>query len=218
MKNTTSQPIICGTDSSENARQAANVAAALATRLSVPLVLVHATGLLIQGSTPEANDAVIASFRERLHEEAERLRGLGATVEETVSAGAPDEVLVQLARQRQARLLVVSSLGLRAPTRWLLGSVAERTAESSPVPMLVVRDAAPFEAWARGERPLNVFVGADFTANSDAALRWISELRQIGPCEVVAAYADWPPEETARLGASGSLAQLSLLAAIFMIF
>ena len=208
MKNATSQPIICGTDSSENARQAANVAAALATRLSAPLVLVHATGLLIQGSTPEAYDAVIASFRERLHEEAERLRGLGATVEETLSAGAPDEVLVQLAQQRQARLLVVSSLGLRAPARLLLGSVAERTAESSPVPMLVVRDAAPFEAWARGERPLNVFVGADFTANSDAALRWISELRQIGPCEVVAAYADWPPEETARLGVSGSLGLL----------
>jgi hypothetical protein len=34
--------------------------------------------------------------------------------------------------------------------------------------------------------------------------RWISELRQIGPCEAVAAYADWPPEETARLGISGS--------------
>ena len=208
MKPNESTPIICGTDFSENARQAANVAATLATRLSAPLVLVHATGLLIQGSTPEAYDAVSASFRERLHEEAERLRGLGATVEETLSAGAPDEVLVQLAQQRQARLLVVSSLGLRAPTRWLLGSVAERTAESSPVPTLVVRDAAPFEAWARGERPLNVFVGVDFTANSDAALRWISELRQIGPCEVVAAYADWPPEETARLGVSGSFGLL----------
>jgi nucleotide-binding universal stress UspA family protein len=208
MKNTTSQPIICGTDFSENARQTANVAAALAARLSAHLVLVHATGLPIQDSTAEAYDAVNASFRERLHEEAERSRGLVATVEEILSAGAPDEVLVQLAKQRQARLLVVSSIGLRAPTRFLLGSVAERTAESSPVPTLVVRDAAPFEAWARGERPLNVFVGVDFTANSDAALRWVSELRQIGPCEVVAAYADWPREETARLGGSGSLGPL----------
>ena len=208
MKNTTSQPIICGTDFSESARQTANVAAALATRLNAHLVLVHATGLPIQGSTPQAHDAVNASLRERLHEEAERSRGLGATVEEILSAGAPDEVLVKLAKQRQARLLVVSSLGVRAPTRWLLGSVAERTAEASSVPTLVVRDAAPFEAWARGERPLSVFVGVDFTANSDAALRWISELRQIGPCEVVTAYADWPPEETARLGVSGSLGLL----------
>ena len=205
MKNTNSQPIICGTDFSENARQAANVAAALATRLSTPLLLVHAKGMLIQGSTPDVYGAVIASFRERLHEEAERLRGLGATVEETLSAGAPDEVLGQLAQQRQARLLVVSSLGLRAPARWLIGSVAERAAESSPVPTLVVRDAAPFEAWARGKRSLKVFVGTDFRASSDAALRWIAELRQIGPCEVVASYVVWPPEEAARLGVSGRL-------------
>jgi nucleotide-binding universal stress UspA family protein len=205
MKTTTSQPILCGTDFSENAKRAANVAAALATRLNTPLRLVHAKGMLIEGSTPEAHDAVIASFRERLHAKAERLRGLGATVEETLSAGAPDDVLVQLAREGQARLIVVSSLGLRAPARWLLGSVAERTAESSPVPTLVVRDAAPFEAWARGERALKVFVGADFTASSDAALRWVAELRQIGPIEVVAGYVDWPPEEAARLGVSGPL-------------
>jgi nucleotide-binding universal stress UspA family protein len=151
MKNTTPpQPIICGTDYSENVRQTASVAATLATWLSAPLVLVNATGLLIQGSTPEAYEAVGASFRKRLHEEAERLRELRATVEEILSPGAPDEVLVQLAEQRQARLIVVSSLGLRAPACWLLGSVAERLSESSSVPALVVRDAAPFEAWARG--------------------------------------------------------------------
>ena len=48
--------------------------------------------------------------------------------------------------------------------------VAERTAESAPVPTLVVRDAAPFEAWARGERALKVFVGVDFSASCAAAL------------------------------------------------
>jgi hypothetical protein len=69
MKPNESTPIICGTDFSENARQAANVAAALATRLRGPLVLVHAAGLLNQGSTSETYDAVIASFRKRLHEE-----------------------------------------------------------------------------------------------------------------------------------------------------
>lgn len=73
------------------------------------------------------------------------------------------------------------------------------------MPTLVVRDAAPFEAWARGERALKVFVGADFTASSDAALRWVAELRQLGPVEIVAGYVDWPPEEAARLGVSGPL-------------
>ncbi len=60
-------------------------------------------------------------------------------------------------------------------------------------------------AWARGERALKVFVGADFTASSDAALRWVAELRQLGPCEVTAGYADWTPEEAARLGVHGAM-------------
>ena len=205
MKPNEPTPILCGTDFSGNARQAANVAAALAMRLSAPLVLVHAKGTLSHAATPDVNDALTTSLREGLYQEAERLRGLGATVEEHLSDGAPDDVLVQLAQERHARLLVVSSLGLRAPARWLIGSVAERTAESSPVPTLVVREAAVFEAWARGERSLKVFVGTDFGASSDAAVRWVAELRQIGPCEVVAGYVAWPAGEAARLGVSGQV-------------
>ena len=95
---------------------------------------------------------------------------------------------------------MVSSLGLHGSSRWLIGSVAERTAESSTVPTLVVRESAPFEKWARGEQPLKVFVATDFGSSSDAALRWVAELQNIGPCEVVAGYVSWPPEEAARLG------------------
>lgn len=208
MNTTKTNPILCGTDFSENARRAASAAAALAKRLGAPLLLVHAGGLPLENATQEFYDAQTASLRALLHEEGERLRALGATVEETVAFGTPDEVLVQLAQQRQARLLVVSSLGVGAPARWLLGSVAERTAESSPVPTLVVRDAAPFEAWARGERALKVFIGTDFTATSDAALRWVAELQQLESIEIVAGYADWPAEESVRLGVTGRLALL----------
>ena len=202
MKPNKSNPILCGTDFSGDARQAANVAAALANRLGAPLVLVHAKGLLIHAANPHINAAFLASLDESLHGEAERLRELGATVEECLYDGVPDEALVQLAEERHARLLVVSSLGLRASARWLTGSVAERVAESSPVPTLVVRDAARFEAWARGEQSLKIFVGTDFGASSDAALRWVAELREIGRCEVVAGYVAWPPEEASRLGVS----------------
>lgn len=207
MNKANSQPIVCGTDFSENARRAANVAAALSMRLNAPLLLVHACGLPLEGATQETYDAQTASAHKRMNEESQRLRAFGAKIEETIADGEPDEVLAQVAKQHAARLLVVSSLGRRAPARWLLGSVAERTAESAPVPTLVVRDAAPFEAWARGERALKVFVGADFTSSSDAALRWVAELRQFGPCEVVAGYADWPPEGAARLGGNLSPGQ-----------
>ena len=194
MATTDPKPILCGTDFSENARRAANVAAALAKRLGVPLRLVHAS--VIPGMLRTDED---------LRTEAQRLHGAGADLTAEVIEGDADQVLAQAAQQYAARLVVVSSLGRSAPARWLLGSVAERTAESSPVPTLVVRDATPLEAWARGERALKVFVGADFTASSDAALRWIAELREIGPCEVVVGFVGWPPEEAARLGVSGAI-------------
>ena len=193
MKTTTTQPIICGTDFSENAKKAADVAAALAKRLGVTLRLVHASAIPRAPLTDE-----------HLRAEAQRLQDAGAAyLIAEVFEGDADQVLPQVARQNSARLLVVSSLGSRKSVGWLLGSVAERTAESSPAPTLVVRDAAPFEAWARGERALKIFIGTDFTASSDAALRWVAELQQFGPCEVTAGYADWPPEEAARLGVSG---------------
>lgn len=187
-----SSPIICGTDFSDNAKRAADVAAALATRLNAPLLLVHAS--VIPGSL---------YTEDHLDAEAQRLHSTAAELSAEVVEGNADEVLIELAQQRQARLLVVSSIGRQGPQRWLLGSVAERVAETAQVPTLVVRDAAPFEAWASGERPLKVFVGTDFGASSDAALRWVAELREIGPVEVVASYVDWPPEEATRLGISG---------------
>jgi len=197
MKTTNPNPIICGTNFSENARRAASVAASLAKRLGVPLRLVHASAIPRSPLTDE-----------HLRAEVQRLHDGGADLTAEVIQGDADQVLVHVAQQHSARLLVVSSLGMRAPVRWLIGSVAERVAESSPVPTLVVRHAAPFEAWARGERPLKVFVGADFTASSDAALHWIVELRRLGPIEVVAGHADWPAEEAVRLGVSGRLALL----------
>ena len=131
MKTGKTFPILCGTDFSGNAGQAANVAAALAVRLNAPLLLVHAKEMLINALTPDVNTTLVTSLRESLREEAGRLRGLGATVEEMLLAGEPDAALVQLAQEQEARLLVVSSLGRRKPSRWFIGSVAERTAESS---------------------------------------------------------------------------------------
>ena len=199
MKSTEVDSIICGTDFSENAQEAADIAAAFAARLDLPLVLVHAHLRIVHALIPELNGTP-AHLRECLHQEAERLRATGVIVEEIYSEGTPSVVLARIASERNARLLVVSSLGLHGSSRWLIGSVAERTAEASTVPTLVVRKSAPFEKWARGEQPLKVFVATDFGSSSDAALRWVAELQKIGPCEVVAGYVSWPPEEAARLG------------------
>ncbi len=187
----TKTSIVCGTDFSEQAAQAVEAAAALAKRLNEPLVLVHAVDAESRQSLPtDLCDSLCLYERAQLHEELERLRAAKVEVVENFGAGKPDAVLVEAAKTQHARLLVVSSHGRKPPERWVLGSVAERTAEASPVPTLVVRAAKPFTAWAAGKRRLRVFVGADFSAQSEAALRWVAWLRQLGPCEVVATYLE----------------------------
>jgi nucleotide-binding universal stress UspA family protein len=71
--------------------------------------------------------------------------------------------------------------------------VAERVAEAASVPTLVVRDPAPLLRWARGEGRLRIFVGADFSAPSEAALRWVDWLRKLEPCEIVVACLEAAP-------------------------
>lgn len=189
--------IVCGTDLSSGAARAADVAAGLARRLQAPLSLVCVCEPAAAGGTAaKLRTQVLTLDREALHREAERLRASGAVVEEEMLSGFPDQELVTLAGQPGVKLVVVASHGHRALARWWLGSVAERTAEAAPVPTLVIRDAAPFEAWLRGESPLRVFVGTDFTAQSEAALHWVRGLREIGSCEVLAAYLAWMPAPT----------------------
>lgn len=190
----TSPAVLCGTDFSPMARCAADAAVALARRFQGEVELTHASVF-----------PTISANVEELRAEADRLRQSGVPVREVSLAGYADEELVKRAESGNCRLVVVASLGKRAPERWILGSVSERTAERAHVPTVVVRDAAPFEAWARGERPLKVFVAFNFTRTSEAALKWVGELAAIGGCNVVIGHVDWPPEERRRLGDFGPL-------------
>lgn len=185
---------------------ASRTAAALARQVGDPLLLVHA----VEGPSWGAAHADALRWRssggsDSLAGEADRLREGGVSVETQSPVGRADEVLVRLAAEGSARLIVVASLGRRGKDRWFLGSVSERTAERATAPTLVVRDAAPFEAWARGERPLRVFVAFNFTPTSEAALRWVGELRAIRPVDVVIGYVDWPPETRSRGDGTGRI-------------
>jgi len=202
MNTTENPPILCGTEFSENAAQAATVAAVLATRSGKTLLLVHAADEFnALGDDQETLTASLRPAVEQLRAEADRLKEMGATVETTVLTGdVAEEVIKEFGKERAAALTVVSREDKTAFDRWTLGSVSEQLAEADPVPTLVVRTAAPFEAWARGERPLKVFVATDFASVSDAALRWVRDLRDLGPCDIVVAHVDRPREECDRLG------------------
>ncbi|HXG14939.1 MAG TPA: universal stress protein [Calidithermus sp.] len=195
--------VVCGTDFSPSAAAAAGAAAALAKVLGGRLELVHVVDGLWSELPEAARAPLLAEVGARLRTEAERLRTHGVEVREEILHGLADEALVARAEAVGAALIVVSSTGRRAPARWVLGSVAERTAQTAVVPVLVVRQATPLIEWAEGKRNLRVLVAADFSDSSEAALDWVARLRAVAPCDVVLAHSAWPPEARARFGGSG---------------
>lgn len=196
--------IVCGTDLSESAASATRVAAIIAQRLGAPLRLVHAVD--VPTADPKRGAQDTRELEKRLQEASERLRTeLAIDVEPLLRTGPPDDTLVELARDLGARLVVVAALGPRRQHRWLLGSVAERVAQSSSVPVLIVRDGSSIERWARGEGPLRVMVAVEHTPESRAALRWAEGLRAIGPCQLHVTQIVWPAETRRPIGVSSPM-------------
>jgi nucleotide-binding universal stress UspA family protein len=193
--------IICGTDFSQQGAEAVEVAAAIAARLGEELRIVYAFDKKsAEQILASAEEVVLTTIRRRLRNEVDRVRKGNASVEGEILTGAPDEAVAQLAESSGASLLVLGAVGSRSASLWTLGSVAERTARSAPCPVLIVRDAQPFVSWARGERTLRVVVGYDQSAPSDAAARWVQELRRVAAIDAVFAHVYSPLEEARRLG------------------
>ena len=206
MKKNNEQPIVCGTDFSATATEAVDIAAAMARQLETSLVLIHVDQLLgALTSNPVLLETAILQRRGDLDDEAQRLRELGTRVEERFLSGSAVEELVTTAKNLKAGLVVLGAVGHSFARRLFVGSVAERTAETSPVPTLVVRPGGRFMSWIRGKHPLKILLGYDFSATSDAALAWVNALGKIGKLETTVLHTNWPPDEARRLGYEGPL-------------
>lgn len=193
--------ISCGTDFSDHANQAAAAAGALAKKLHLPLTLVHVVEEHRTELEVSPRDPVHAPVRAKLHDAAKHLRD---TYQIEVNAVAVfgvaiAERLVEVAVQVGANLLVVGGLG-QDRRQSHLGGAADRVAQTSPVPVLVVRDATRLVAWTRGELTLQVMVGVEPSDTSRAALRWAVGLRRIGPCDLQVTQVAWPATQHGRLG------------------
>jgi nucleotide-binding universal stress UspA family protein len=206
VKKNDERPIVCGTDFSATAAEAVDIAAATARGLRTKLVLVHVDesyGMAAVDS--RLFEPAVAHGRPELNQMADRLRGLGTDVDEKLLCGSAFDKLVTVTTETRARLIVVGAVGHGLVRRLLVGSVAERTAEVSPIPTLVVRPGGRLPSWIRGEHALKILVGYDFSAASDAALVWANQLREIGKCQSTVLYSNWPPDEARRLGYEGPL-------------
>ncbi|MBZ0231371.1 MAG: universal stress protein [Deltaproteobacteria bacterium] len=191
--------IVCGTDLSDLSRGAHAAALALARRRGdKDLVLVTVVDPDVAGQDAERKaadvkrrlDEVIASFGD----------GSGLRVRGDVIVGPTIPSLVAATETEGGDLLVVASKGHSNSPLMKLGGISEGVVVAASVPVLVVRDAAPFEAWARGERALRVMLGLDDSASCEPALALLRRLRGYGPVDVIAAHVYYADEAARRYG------------------
>lgn len=182
--------ILCATNFSNHAKEGATVAALLAHRQRVPL-------LLVVSARERTRDAFAAQAM--LDEEEERLSALGAEVKPLLCFGAPHKALLACIA-RHAPDLVVGGAPPHHPPQHVIRGTLPRVAHGTSTPMLTVRSSAPFEPWLRGERPLGVMLGVDTTCSFEAARRWLEGFARLGPVELIAARVYWAADEARRLG------------------
>lgn len=180
-------PVVCATRFSGESRRAVAAAAALAKRRHERLHLVHvaSAGGLFSGR-PSPSDSQSA-----LEAEVARLKDEGLTVTSDILTGKFDTALAKYCADREAALLVVGDTE-KAPT--LLASSLDRFALVVDVPLVVVRDEAPFVRWGP-DAPLKVMLAFDRTAASAVARDWIARLAEFGPIHLVATRVYVPEDE-----------------------
>ncbi|HEU0189981.1 MAG TPA: universal stress protein [Mycobacterium sp.] len=134
------QTVVVGTDGSESSLRAVERAGELAAKLGATLIVAtayvpaadHSEG----GSYHESGDARVYA---QLEIAKERASAAGATkIQERAIPGAPVEVLIDLATEVDADLLVVGSVGINTIAGRLLGSVPTSVLRQSKVDVLVV--------------------------------------------------------------------------------
>ena len=183
--------ILCGTDFSAQAERASRAALQLARRFGDTLILAHVlepptSNLLeLRGEARAFEEALRGATTKALDDAAAALRSYGVSVETAILAGHPHEALTTLAKEIDARMIVLGSHGRHAPWRWFVGSVAERTQRLADRPVLIVRENAEgLGEWASGRQTLRVVVGIDMSEASHAPVAFVKELRQKGPCKI----------------------------------
>jgi len=142
--------IVVGTDGSETAALAVGHAAALAEMLLAQLLVVTA------GDNPEPIAEKVAA---ELKDSGIRARGITRT-------GSAAEVLLDIAEEENADLIVVGDRGM-GKRKMFLGSVPDKVAQHSPTDVLIVRTSSgkPPEGYE------HVLVATDGSRTADRAAR-----------------------------------------------
>jgi nucleotide-binding universal stress UspA family protein len=164
--------VVAGVDGSDNALEAVRWAAAEAARRKIPLRLVHAVDLAVDGVVGQPG--LGTEYRDEMIGQAHRMLAAAAgiardevpgwEIEEQIVVGYPIAVLVD--ESRRAELVAVGDRGRTWLGELVAGSVPVALAAHGKCPVVVVRGTRP--APTATARP--VVVGVDGTPASEAAV------------------------------------------------
>ncbi len=143
------EKILVPVDVSDHSREALDVAIGLAEAFGGEIHLLHCYQINVGGMSPyglaipENFDREVRAAAEALLEEwAEKARAAGARVHTDVSPLFPGTAISERAREIHADLIVMGTRGLTGLKHLLLGSVAERTLQTAPCPVLTLKAEA----------------------------------------------------------------------------
>jgi nucleotide-binding universal stress UspA family protein len=141
------QSIVVGTDGSPSAGVAVRRATEIATGSGAVVHLVTAYpdvpsyGELI-GSSAKRDAINLQEVAESvLARAAVEFASQGVEVETHAQEGEPAHVIIEVAREHNADLIVVGARGLTGLQRFLLGSVSSKLSHHAPCSVMIVREA-----------------------------------------------------------------------------
>ncbi len=177
--------IVVGTDFSDQAQTAVELARQVASRMQRPLQVVHVwnTGAwsrtFFSGEIPL--EPLVASARQSaraaLDEIVATCRAQGCEASAVFEDGAASRVLPKVAEAAGATMIMVGRRGSAQLSHVLLGSVSERVVRGASCPVLVVP-----ESDRPARLPTRLLVGVDFSSASREALRKAAELSNAMGC------------------------------------
>lgn len=143
--------ILVPLDGSERAEQAIPVAVSIARASRGAVILLQVTPrptelyLLSVEASPSIEDVMVSKRDEIKHyltqlAASEALDGIG-TVTEVVD-GSPAEAILSVAHYQKADLIVMCSHGYTGFKHWVLGSITQKVAWHSTIPVLILREGS----------------------------------------------------------------------------
>lgn len=178
--------ILVPLDGSARAEQALPDAARIARASDAHIVLVRAVFVPATfGVTYEGQPLRWHLIRDEdeqaqkyLREVAQSPHLVGLHVDRVVETGPAAAVIVDVAREREADLVVMMSHGRTGLGWWVMGSIADHVAHHSPVPVLIVREGAGSSTLERADerRSLHMLMPLDGSPLAETALAPASTL------------------------------------------